>query len=61
MLQILDSCTTLSEQKEKLKLILQTNTHMWSHINLEAERLPGAFDFGKKERSYFLTWIGCQK
>lgn len=46
MLQILDECTTLSEQKEKLKLILQTNTHTWSHINLK-----GSFDFGKKEEA----------
>ena len=49
MLQILDSCATLSEQKEKLKFILQTNTHKWSHINLKAERRPDSFDFGKKE------------
>ena len=49
MLQILDSCATLSEQKEKLKFILQTNTHTWSHINLKAERRPDSFDFGKKE------------
>ena len=49
MLQILDSCATLLEQKEKLKLILQTNTHTWSHINLKAERRPDSFDFGKKE------------
>jgi hypothetical protein len=44
MLQILDSCATVPEQKEKLKLILQTNTHTWSHINLK-----GSFDFGKKD------------
>jgi TnpA family transposase len=44
MLQILDSCATVSEQKENLKLILQTNTHTWSHINLK-----GSFDFGKKD------------
>jgi hypothetical protein len=44
MLQILDSCATVAEQKDNLKLILQTNTHTWSHINLK-----GSFDFGKKE------------
>ena len=49
MLQILDSCATVSEQKENLKLILQTNTHTWSHINLKAEHRPDSFDFGKKE------------
>lgn len=42
--KILDSCATVAEQKENLKLILQTNTHTWSHI-----KLKGSFDFGKKE------------
>ena len=49
MLQILDSCATISEQKETWKLILQTNTHTCSHINLKSERRPSSFDFGKKE------------
>ncbi len=49
MLQILDSCSTISEQTETLKLIFQTNNHMWSHINLKAERSSDSFDFGKKE------------
>ncbi|WP_200837184.1 hypothetical protein [Dyadobacter sp. 3J3] len=34
----------MQERQEKLKLIVQTNTHTWSHINLK-----GTYDFTEHE------------
>jgi hypothetical protein len=44
MMDVLDKCITDEERKEKLKIIVQTNTHTWSHFNLK-----GTFDFGEAE------------
>lgn len=44
MLKILAQCKTAEERQEKLKLIVQTNTHTWSHINLK-----GTYDFTEYE------------
>ncbi len=44
MLKMLAQCKTAEERQEKLKLIVQTNTHTWSHINLK-----GTYDFTEHE------------
>jgi hypothetical protein len=42
LLDVLEKCATVEERKEKLNMIVQTNTHTWSHFNLK-----GTFDFAE--------------
>lgn len=42
LLDALEKCATAEERKEKLNIIVQTNTHTWSHFNLK-----GTFDFAE--------------